>query len=300
MIIPNSICELKNILKIEKINKGYSDDEKYYVENKDRSKLLLKISSSDIEDKKQEEFDSTRLVYNTGIPMSKPINIYIIDDKVYSIFTWCNGCELNDLLDDLPAKKQYELGLRAGSYLKMIHSINLKIDTKDWYSKFKSKKNSKIKNYQSCPIKFDYDYLMIDYLNNNEDLLLNRPQTFQHGDFHPGNMVYDDTTDTLSIIDFNRFDYADPFEEFNRIDLAANISPYFATGQIDGYFDNNPPKIFFDLLLYYITANALSSIPWAIAFGDKEVNVMLDKIDKTLFWFDNMANSSPIWYNHNF
>jgi serine/threonine-protein kinase len=50
----------------------------------------------------------------------------------------------------------------------------------------------------------------------------------------------------LRIIDFNRSDDGDPWEEFNRIVWSAAVCPHFATGQIHGYFDGNPPDEFFN------------------------------------------------------
>ena len=35
-----------------------------------------------------------------------------------------------------------------------------------------------------------------------------------------------------AIIDWNRDDFGDPREEFNRITFTAHISPHFATGQL--------------------------------------------------------------------
>lgn len=53
-------------------------------------------------------------------------------------------------------------------------------------------------------------------MESNRYLLEGRPQTFQHGDYHVGNMIITKSRE-LGIIDLNRFDYGDPWEEFNRI-----------------------------------------------------------------------------------
>lgn len=50
----------------------------------------------------------------------------------------------------------------------------------------------------------------------------------------------------LFVIDWQIGDfenYGDPWYEFNRIGIEF---PAFASGQIDGYFNNKPPKIFGD------------------------------------------------------
>lgn len=70
------------------------------------------------------------------------------------------------------------------------------------------------------------------------ELLRDRPQCFQHGDYHIGNMMVDQ--DGLAIIDFDRYDFGDPWEEFNRIVWCAQTAPAFACGMVDGYFGGPP------------------------------------------------------------
>lgn len=84
--------------------------------------------------------------------------------------------------------------------------------------------------------------------------------------------------DKMVIIDFDRYDFGDPWEEFNRIVWSAQASPIFASGIINGYFDNEVPHEFWKLLALYIGSNMLSSIPWAIPFGEGEVHTMLKLI----------------------
>ena len=105
-------------------------------------------------------------------------------------------------------------------------------------------------------------YEVITYIEENRYLLSNRPQCFQHGDYHIGNMMLEDGS--LIIIDFDRYDYGDPWEEFNRIVWCAKVSPIFASGLVNGYFDHKVPYEFWRLLALYISSNMLSSIPWAI------------------------------------
>ena len=285
---------LKNIRRVEEIKKGYSEDKKYYVETEDEKEYLVKVSDIKFYREKLEEFENMDLAYKTGIPMSEPIEIITGRDRIYSVFSWCRGEDVDSLLEGLDQNKQYELGFLAGEYLKRIHNIKIDKDLEDWESRFRNKKNKKIADYLAGEVRFEGDRYMIDYLVENEELLKNRPQVFHHGDYHTGNMVYDG--DRLSIIDFNRFDYGDPVEEFNRIDFSAIKSIYFASGQVDGYMGDEDREGFFSLMAYYIASNTLSSIPWAKDYGQDEVDFMLDKALDTLAWFDNMTNLEPSWY----
>ena len=78
-------------------------------------------------------------------------------------------------------------------------------------------------------------------------MLAGRPQTFQHGDYLIGNLMIGSDS-SLYIIDFNRCDFGDPWEEFNRIVWCAQKAPVFASGMVDGYFDGAVPADFWRLL----------------------------------------------------
>ena len=65
---------------------------------------------------------------------------------------------------------------------------------------------------------------------------------------------------------------------------------------VDGYFAGNVPMEFWDLLALYISSNALSSLPWAIPFGQKEIDVMIKLAEDILSWYDDMKCTVPTWY----
>ena len=287
--------------KIEIINKGWSSDKKYYIETIDGQKLLLRVADISEYNRKKTEFELMKQVAALGAPMSQPVDFGICDEgkSVYSLFTWCDGEDAESVLPSLTEAEQYMLGVRSGEILKLIHSIPAPKEQEAWNIRFNRKTSNKIDKYRSCGIKFDGDDEIINYIENNRYLLSGRQQCYQHGDYHIGNMIVS-SNHILSIIDFNRYDYGDPWEEFNRIVWSATTSPYFATGQINGYFGSRPPIEFFNLLAFYISSNTLSSIYWAIQFGENEIATMKNQARDVLLWFDNMNNSVPSWYLENF
>jgi aminoglycoside phosphotransferase (APT) family kinase protein len=105
-----------------------------------------------------------------------------------------------------------------------------------------------------------------------------------------------DRRGVLTVIDFDKDDFGDPWEEFNRIVWSAQSAPAFAGGMVDGYFDGEVPVEFWQLLALYIASNTLGSLPWAIPFGEKEIAVMRTQAAQVLEWYDNMKNVVPSWY----
>jgi aminoglycoside phosphotransferase (APT) family kinase protein len=77
---------------------------------------------------------------------------------------------------------------------------------------------------------------------------------------------------------------------------SVKASPKFAKGTLDGYFDNKIPEEFWRLLALYICTNTLSSLPWAIPFGEKEITTMKNQAKEVLFWYNDMKEIIPKWY----
>ncbi len=231
------------------------------------------------------------------IPMCLPIEFGVCDDGVYTIQTWIDGKDAEDVLPEMPAEKQYTYGLDAGRILTKIHSIPAPADTPAWEPRFNAKIDRKIVMYENCPLKYEGGEAFLQYLAANRHLLQNRPQTYQHGDYHIGNMMLD-REGVLVVIDFDKDDYGDPWEEFNRIVWCAQAAPRFASGLVDGYFGGTVPMAFWQLLALYICSNTIGSLPWAIPFGEEEVAVMRIQASQVLQWYDNMNNVVPKWYRN--
>lgn len=284
-----------NFVTKEPINKGWSKDKKYCVTDENGNRYLLRISDIAEYDKKQSEFNMMQQVSALGVPMCQPIEFGVCDEGVYSIQSWIDGEDAEDVIPTLSDTEQYVYGLEAGRILRKIHSIPAPATQEDWEVWFNRKMDYKIKKCTECPLKYENGQTFIDYINENRHLLKNRPQTYQHGDYHIGNMMIG-RDGKLYIIDFNRNDYGDPWEEFNRIVWCAQKSPLFASGMVNGYFDREVPLEFWKLLALYISSNTLFSVYWAIPFGQDEVNTMLNQAKEVLSWYDNMRNPVPTWY----
>ena len=299
------------------IDYGWSGDKKYRATTPDGTPYFLRITPRERGNRFIKLFDLQKAVAATGIPMCEPVAIGECDEGIcaahtwaahtwaahtWAIHTWIDGVDAESTVPTLSPEEQYRLGRDAGQYLARIHSIPAPADQPDWEPRFNAKIDRKIKMYTDCPLRFEGDHLLLDYIAANRHLLRDRPQTFQHGDYHIGNMMltYEDGTPKIVIIDFDRYDFGDPWEEFNRIVWCAQAAPVFATGLVDGYFGVNEqtavPMEFWRLLALYISSNMLSSIPWAIPFGEGEIQTMMSQARDVLAWYDNMKNPVPTWY----
>lgn len=285
-----------SIIKKEKIDKGWSGDQKYRVHTKDGHLYLLRVSPANLSQRKEREFHQMESAAELGIPMCLPLEFGTCEEGVYAIHSWIDGEDAEEKIPTLDESTQYRYGLDAGRILSGIHSLPAPLDAPGWEERFNAKIDRKIAMYENCPLKYDHGGdAFLSYIRNNRHLLRGRPQSYQHGDYHIGNMMLD-RRGQLVIIDFDRDDYGDPWEEFNRIVWCAQRAPAFATGMVDGYFDGDVPPDFWKLLALYICSNTLSSLPWAIPFGQAEILTMRKQAEQILQWYDNMNRVIPSWY----
>ncbi len=280
---------------LDPISAGWSGDRKYCAVDVQGQKYFLRITTPEKTERAKESFELQKRIQALGVPMCIPLECGVVEDGFYTLQSWIEGENAEDCVPSMPEQEQYKLGLESGVILKRIHSIPAPDGAPDWETRFNAKIDRKIKGYYDCPIKFDGAEAFLEYLAQNRFLLHGRPQCFQHGDYHIGNMMIEGGK--LVIIDFDRFDYGDPWEEFNRIVWCAQSAPPFAAGMVDGYFDGRVPMEFWRLLALYISSNTLSSIPWAIPFGENEVKKYMEQAEDILGWYDGMTRVVPSWYS---
>jgi aminoglycoside phosphotransferase (APT) family kinase protein len=277
------------------IEKGWSGDQKYCVVTASGETYLLRISPVERMDRRKAEYERMKQVAELGIPMCLPVEFGVCDEGVYVIQSWIDGVDAEAIIPTMSQTQQYGYGLDAGKILEKIHGLPAPLDVPDWETRFNAKIDRKIAMYADCPLKYENGEAMLQYLAENRHLLKDRPQSYQHGDYHIGNFML--TTDgVLTVIDFDKDDFGDPWEEFNRIVWSAQAAPFFAAGMVDGYFDGDVPMEFWNLLALYICSNTIGSLPWAIPFGEGEVGVMRKQASNVLNWYSHMQTTVPSWY----
>ncbi len=284
----------EKILTRETIQKGWSGDQKFRVIT-ESGVYLLRIASQNRCDRRKKSHHYAVQAWQLGIPMPEPLEFGECEEGIYTIEAYISGTDAEAIIPTMPEEQQYAYGVDSGRALKVLHSIPAPGNFPDWEHRFQVKMDRKLSAYVACPLKYEEDAPILSYLAENRHLLKNRPQCYQHGDYHIGNMMID-SMGKLMILDFDRDDFGDPWEEFNRIVWCAQASPAFASGMVDGYFDGCVPMEFWRLLCLYICSNTLSSLPWAIPFGEGQVQVMRDQNRQIMAWYANMTKIIPSWY----
>ena len=294
----DDIVESRHWQKVEFFAKGWSSDSKYYIETDDGRKLIIRLADISQYQRKVAEYEAIGLIHKLGIQMSRPIGFGTCANgaKVYTLLSWIEGESLEVALPLLDRQEQYDLGVAAGTILRKIHSISAPEGQLDWELRMLAKIQKRTTEYLRCGHRVPNEERLMSFINSSLHYLKDRPQTLQHGDFHPGNLILT-SGKQLGIVDFNRTDYGDPWEEFARVPaFTRRISVPFAVGQINGYFSGSVPEPFFQLLALYSAIDARFGIIWAIPFGQAEVDRSLARSRSVYEDFNGFETRIPVWY----
>lgn len=288
----------ENWERMDEISYGWSGERKFRIRQSGGPDLLLRAG-------KGENYGKMRLTHEAMLPLgemdiraSRAIACGLSEDggTAWALLTYIDGEDAEGALADMSEKEQYRLGFEAGEILRRIQSVPAPADRPEWDVFFNAKIDRKRRRWNEVGYSMPGAEAAFDFIDGHRHLLRGRPQTLQHGDFHCGNMVLM-PDGHLGVIDFNRLDWGDPWEEFNRIVWDVRASHAFARGRIDGYFaPEKPPELFWPLLALYVTNDQISALPWAVNFGEGELEIAKENFVSVLSWYDGFSRVVPDWY----
>ncbi|MDD6467568.1 MAG: phosphotransferase [Erysipelotrichaceae bacterium] len=279
----------------QKLDKGWSRDCKYVLTDIHQKKYVLRISDGSSYEKRKVQYEYLRKLETLDINCTKLLEFGMLShSQVYMLFTWLEGKSAEEVIPTLPNQQAYELGVEAGKTLQLIHQIEVKQPENRWFQKYQEKIARKIQKIEECKCILPEKERIIHVIQTQMGLVKNQTYTFCHGDYHVGNMVIHEGR--IGIIDFDKCSIADPYDEFKPFCWNVFVSEWFETGLIHGYFDGQIPDDFFPILALYAAESLISHLPWAITFGEKEVQTAYRVIENVLKWYDDFRLVIPTWY----
>ncbi|HEM6244663.1 TPA: phosphotransferase [Streptococcus suis] len=283
------------IVSRQPLTKGWSTDRKYKVQLEDGRLGLLRIAERPAYEAKRLEFQLVENLFGLGLPVAEPIAFWTDDLSVYTLYEWVEGRDMNEVASSLSDAVLYDLGCQSGKFLRTLHALPIDQSQRDWNSFYQAKIDNKLAAYQAASHSYPNGQAMIDFVQANRHLLEGRPISYHHGDFHTGNFLLG-PDGKLKILDFDRYDIGDPWEEFNRLIFTADLSPAFARGQVDAYFDGAIPEEFWKLMALYVTVNCLAALSWAEQVDSEQIPLMKLQAQKISEWYEYFNHHLPKWY----
>ena len=301
-LLVDRIKVIQNSTRVTRLSKGFSSDKKYVVMDESGNKYLLRISNMERYDRKKVEFQVLSEIRKYKVQSPQPIDLGIIKEHgiCYSIYSYIEGEDAKNSIQLFNEKEQYEIGVEAGKDLARIHLHPAPSNVSSWYERTIQKHSRYIGEYKKSGIKIKNDEQILGFIESNYHHLKNRPNQFQHDDFHLENIILKDNK-YVGVIDFDSYDWGDPFHDFVKVAFASRVdSVSFSVGQMDGYFDNNIPEDFWRLYSIYSAMVMFSSVVWSIKKYPEQLDKFIERIQLILEDHKNFELLKPIWYQPNF
>ena len=317
--LSSDTCELKrrstrklienNILsefdKVRRITSGLSTAKKYCVDQGEE-KFFLRIYNISKFSRKAYEIEIMKQLAEIGVPIAKPIDFGKKGKVVYYTTELLKGKNLSHWIKELSTTEEYDLGIKAGKALKLMHKLPADSNEECWSVKYMERFNNIILQCEEEEINFHKLDVVRDYFNKHRHLINDRPQNFVHNDFGVHNMML--YKQNLTFFDFDTLDFGDPWSDFMQIiprkdkkKLEQNdVTSFFATGCINGYFsDENGavklPEGFWELYTLYTIVRRLRS---AVIFMEckKSSQIKAKELEKFYSASSDMTVVIPRWY----
>jgi aminoglycoside phosphotransferase (APT) family kinase protein len=294
------IPAMRHATDVRPIHRGFSADGKYflYESGGDRPAYVLRTAALRHTERKRGEFDIIRRVYETGVLTSEPILFGTIEpmDICYMILRYVEGEDAADVLPALTSDEQYLIGEQAGRELRHMHEIEAPADLPPWHIHRAAKHNRQYADYRGCGVKLSEEAAIIAFIDEHSALMTDRPNRFQHDDFHPSNLLVHNRR-YAGAIDYNRYDWGDPYHDFLKVAyFGREASVPFSIGQIYGYFDGQVPDSFWKLYALYTALIVFPSVTWTLQVVPEQLDSMLERIGVVLEDHRGFRSVVPVWY----
>ncbi|WP_051621087.1 aminoglycoside phosphotransferase family protein [Paenibacillus sp. UNC451MF] len=279
----------------EFIDKGFSSAQKYILYKSGEAAYLLRVYDGASYSRRVEEQKYLQQHYDNGVMCQKPVHEGYVPELglCFLVLNYMDGESGEEVLPKLTVEQQVEQGYAAGHELRKIHEITPETPF-NWaekrYTKYMNKKN-KVAELGVC---FDKQKEIEMFIEAHFDLLKESRVSFQHDDFHPSNLIFKDNR-LIGVIDFSRFDWGDPWEEFFKLSkYTCEISNHFAWGQLMGYFNERIPDHFWLKYHLFVALNQHATLIGG--FQNHRFKDTLLKISQTIDSHDFAGCGPPKWF----
>lgn len=291
-----SISHLINAKEFVELKKGYSNDQKYVIDQN----YLLRIFPIREAAKRQEEFLTLHKLHELSKYVPEGLEFGEIKNlqKAYMVLSFLPGVDAEEGLCRLTEEGQYAAGFSTGNELKKLHTLSAPLHQPDW----EHVKAAKINNYMLEFEKLDLDQnimlILQMYIESNLYLLKDRPNKFQHDDFHPSNLLIHNNSFS-GIIDFQRMDWGDPIHDLQKLGFfSKQVSIAFTKGILDGYHDGQLiDDSFWKLYSFYSAVHIVSALVWGKKRSQSQFDLLFDYSLDVLKDHDNFRCIIPKWYS---
>lgn len=285
--------------EFHKITKGFSPDKKYRVRTPSGSQFLLRVVSADKMERTRTEYHLIQQLHRAQVMVPQPITYgYWEDLRVgFYVLSFIEGQDAEEALRHYSADTQWQVGVAAGRDLYRMHQLHAPPEVAPWYPRVLQKIRASVGAYRQLGMTIPGAGRIIDFIEQSEPYLRDRPSGFQHDDFHVANIIIAGDQ-YAGVIDFNRWDWGDPIHDFLKIAFFSwPTSVPFSIGQLQGYFGHKAiSDELWHLYSLYVAVSLFASMVWTMRVAPERIEDMMVRIHRVLDDHRYFETLRPTWF----
>ena len=291
--------DLRGVDRIEHLEKGYSHDLKYILWESADPKYLLRLCDIKTIDRLRFQFEVITEHYRSGIPCPEPLAVGATGDgkMSYLILRYLEGTTAEEALPGLPEKRQFDIGMIAGRWLRRLHEFPCTLGDFDWPASRRAKYARYRSQARELGLTFAGQTTVEKYIATFDHILDEAPVRFQHDDYHPANLIVENG-ELVGIIDFDRYDWGDPVEDFYKVPMfSVPVSTAFSKGQVEGYLSGRTVKQFWKRYNLYVAMSLHGSLVWGYREPKSSVEFFQMIANRITETHDFGNGEPPSWFS---
>ncbi len=290
---------LRGVERVEYLDRGYSTDKKYVLWERGEPRFLLRLAEAGLFERRKADFEMMRRHHERGVRCSEPFLVGVTGDgrTCYTLLSYLKGENAEDALPGLTESQQHEIGFVAGQELLKLHEVcHPDAAAYGWPARRAAKYRRHVDTARETGLTFVGQERVEEFVEANLGQMDGAPVRFQHDDYHAANLIVDGG-EFVGVIDFNRFDWGDPIEDFYKLPwFSAPVSAAFARGQIDGHLSGGVPDDFWLRYNLYLAMSFHGSLVWAVRYYPEQLGLFQRRIAEIRATHDFASGDPPSWY----
>jgi len=289
---------LATVTSIEPLDAGYSSDTKFVLYINASPAFVLRIAPIAHEARRRRDFVALGELRARGVRSSEPVALGLAEGGalVYTVLRYVAGTDGEVALPEMTDAACYEAGVEAGGELRKVHAAPTP-RLPNWAAERRAKYVTRSAAVRERGLGFAGETEAEAFVRRNLPLLDEAAIVFQHDDFHPANVVLRDGR-FVALIDFNRSDYGDAYEEFRKLPwFTLPVSRPFAHGCLVGYFEaSEPPPDFWPRYTLHVAMSSWDSVLWAADFYPEQLANFRERSTAILAGHDLLSGGPAAWW----
>ncbi len=292
-LILTAIPELRKASFLNQIPSANPRLSKYQIEDASGDRCVLYLADKKDYSLIKQTFHLIKMLHENKILVPQAL-CYGVSEKnlaAYLVTGWLEGQPAGTFLPDQHEVSQYLLGQETAIFINSVHACSVDTESNGW-SCYIGELIGKLASLAGPAVNQDV-LRLLDFVRQNQDLTLGRPQSVLYGQLLVDNLFCAPGS-CVGLPNWENWQYGDPLADLaSLVTDMRKVSDFFVTGFLDCYFSYKVDVKSFHCLAFYAALHMLKK--YQAADAKERVKIARD-IKAMNREYSNFSSVVPKWY----